>query len=184
MSRVKVRVPSALRQYVDGQNSIQVQGETVREAIDDLIQQYPDLKNLMLKETGEIRNHINIYLNDDDIQELKHEQTQVNEGDTIYILPSVAGGSNPTKPNGSFAEKFGNLSREEVTRYSRHLLLPQVGIKGQQKLKNSSVLIVGMGGLGSPLGLYLAAAGVGTIGLIDGDVVDLTNLQRQIIHSQ
>ena len=76
------------------------------------------------------------------------------------------------------------LSNEEIARYSRHLLLPEVGMEGQQKLKAAKVLCVGTGGLGAPLALYLAAAGVGTIGLVDFDVVDESNLQRQIIHSQ
>ncbi len=76
------------------------------------------------------------------------------------------------------------LSNEEIARYSRHLILPEVGIEGQQKLKAARVLCVGTGGLGAPLALYLAAAGVGTLGLIDFDVVDESNLQRQIIHSQ
>lgn len=71
-----------------------------------------------------------------------------------------------------------------VCRYSRHLILPEVGVTGQRKLKASSVLCVGAGGLGSPLLLYLAAAGIGRIGLVDDDVVDLSNLQRQIIHGE
>lgn len=74
------------------------------------------------------------------------------------------------------------LLPEEIQRYSRHLILPEVGMEGQVKLKNSSVLLVGTGGLGAPLGLYLAAAGIGKIGLVDFDVVDFSNLQRQIIH--
>jgi len=74
------------------------------------------------------------------------------------------------------------LSRDEILRYSRHLLIPEVGLEGQRKLKNSSVLIVGTGGLGSPVALYLAAAGIGRIGLVDYDVVDSSNLQRQVIH--
>jgi adenylyltransferase/sulfurtransferase len=74
------------------------------------------------------------------------------------------------------------LSKSEISRYSRHLLLPQVGVRGQQKLKASSVLIVGLGGLGSPAALYLAGAGIGKIGLVDYDKVDLSNLQRQVIH--
>ncbi len=74
------------------------------------------------------------------------------------------------------------LTHEEIRRYSRHLLMPEVGLGGQKKLKASSVLIVGVGGLGSPVSMYLAAAGVGRIGLVDYDVVDFTNLQRQIIH--
>ncbi|NOQ36146.1 MAG: molybdopterin-synthase adenylyltransferase MoeB [Methylococcaceae bacterium] len=76
------------------------------------------------------------------------------------------------------------LSTEEVSRYSRHLLIPDVGLEGQQRLKNSKVLVIGAGGLGSPALLYLAAAGVGTLGIIDFDVVDESNLQRQVIHGQ
>jgi molybdopterin/thiamine biosynthesis adenylyltransferase/rhodanese-related sulfurtransferase len=77
-----------------------------------------------------------------------------------------------------------SLSNEEIARYSRHLILPEVGMEGQQKLKAAKVLCVGTGGLGAPLAMYLAAAGVGTLGLVDFDVVDESNLQRQIIHSQ
>jgi sulfur-carrier protein adenylyltransferase/sulfurtransferase len=79
-------------------------------------------------------------------------------------------------------EQLPSLSNEEVLRYSRHLIMPEVGMEGQQKLKAARVLCIGTGGLGSPLALYLTAAGVGTIGLVDFDVVDFTNLQRQIIH--
>jgi len=75
-----------------------------------------------------------------------------------------------------------SLSKDEILRYSRHLIVPEVGMEGQEKLKAAKVLLVGTGGLGAPLGLYLAAAGVGRIGLVDFDVVDVTNLQRQVIH--
>lgn len=77
-----------------------------------------------------------------------------------------------------------DLTHEEIRRYSRHLIMPEVGIEGQRKLKSASVLLIGTGGLGSPLALYLAAAGIGRIGLVDYDVVDETNLQRQVIHGQ
>src|SRR6516164_4198395 len=75
-----------------------------------------------------------------------------------------------------------SLSQNEVQRYSRHLIMPEVGVDGQKRLKTASVLLIGAGGLGSPLGLYLAAAGIGRIGLVDFDVVDFSNLQRQIVH--
>ena len=79
--------------------------------------------------------------------------------------------------------EVANLSNDEILRYSRHLIMPEVGMEGQIKLKAAKVLCIGAGGLGSPLALYLAAAGVGTLGMVDFDVVDYTNLQRQIIHS-
>src|SRR5687767_4317098 len=80
-------------------------------------------------------------------------------------------------------DELPELSGDELRRYGRHLVLPQVGPVGQRRLKQSRVLLVGAGGLGSPAALYLAAAGVGTLGLVDFDVVDITNLQRQILHT-
>ncbi|MBI3996341.1 MAG: molybdopterin-synthase adenylyltransferase MoeB [Candidatus Omnitrophica bacterium] len=77
---------------------------------------------------------------------------------------------------------MAQLTRDQILRYSRHLIMPEVGIEGQQKLRDASILLIGAGGLGSPLGLYLAAAGVGRLGIVDFDTVDFTNLQRQIIH--
>lgn len=76
------------------------------------------------------------------------------------------------------------LTNDEMLRYSRHLIMPELGMAGQQKLKAARVLCIGAGGLGSPLALYLAAAGVRSLGLVDFDVVDLTNMQRQIIHTE
>src|ERR1700747_1357633 len=83
----------------------------------------------------------------------------------------------------SIAEQPATLTNDEILRYSRHLIMPEVGMEGQLKLKQARVLCVGAGGLGSPLALYLAAAGVGALGILDFDVVDFTNLQRQILHS-
>ena len=96
----------------------------------------------------------------------------VRKEDPLSVLPVVA------DPPASQTE----LTKEEVNRYRRHLVLPEVGREGQRRLKNAQVLVVGAGGLGSPLSLYLAAAGVGRIGIVDFDVVDESNLQRQILH--
>ena len=89
--------------------------------------------------------------------------------------------STPLPP---LVEPAAELTREEVARYSRHLIIPDLGVDGQKRLKNARVLVIGAGGLGSPTLLYLAAAGVGTIGIVEFDVVDESNLQRQIIHGQ
>jgi len=98
-------------------------------------------------------------------------------------VSSMAGGFSDWKRNGFEFETPKVLTPEQRSRYARHLLIPEVGEKGQQKLLEARVLLVGAGGLGSPASLYLAAAGVGTLGIVDGDVVDDSNLQRQIVHS-
>jgi sulfur-carrier protein adenylyltransferase/sulfurtransferase len=98
-------------------------------------------------------------------------------------VESMTGGFTLWKDRGYEVEVPRTLSAEQRQRYSRHLLLPEVGIDGQQKLLDAKVLLLGAGGLGSPAALYLAAAGVGTLGIVDNDEVDLSNLQRQVIHS-
>jgi molybdopterin/thiamine biosynthesis adenylyltransferase/rhodanese-related sulfurtransferase len=98
-------------------------------------------------------------------------------------VESMTGGITLWKDRGYDVEVPRTLSPEQRQRYSRHLLLPEVGAEGQQKLLDARVLLLGAGGLGSPTALYLAAAGVGTLGIVDDDVVDVTNLQRQVIHS-
>ena len=143
-----------------------------------LTTQFPDLRKQLFNDEGKLRSFVNVYLNDEDIRYLKKDATPVKDGDTLSIVPSIAGGSlaveAPAAPP--------TLSNDEILRYSRHLIMPEVGMEGQLKLKSAKVLMVGTGGLGAPLGMYLAAAGVGRIGLVDFDVVDFTNLQRQIIH--
>ena len=96
---------------------------------------------------------------------------------------SMTGGITLWKDRGYEVEVPRALSAEQRDRYSRHLLIPEIGTEGQQKLLDAKVLLLGAGGLGSPTALYLAAAGVGTLGIVDDDVVDLSNLQRQVIHS-
>jgi molybdopterin/thiamine biosynthesis adenylyltransferase/rhodanese-related sulfurtransferase len=105
--------------------------------------------------------------------------TQLGYSDVV----SVAGGFNKWKDEGRAWKTPASLTPEQRNRYQRHLLLPEVDVAGQQKLLDSKVLLIGAGGLGSPAALYLAAAGVGTLGIIDMDVVDESNLQRQILHN-
>src|SRR5581483_10707396 len=101
--------------------------------------------------------------NDEDIRYQQQEDTPIKDGDEISIIPSIAGGV--TAEGKTSQPSLPNLSKDEVARYSRHLIMPEVGMEGQRKLKAASILLVGTGGLGAPLGLYLAAAGVGRIGL-------------------
>jgi molybdopterin/thiamine biosynthesis adenylyltransferase/rhodanese-related sulfurtransferase/molybdopterin converting factor small subunit len=172
----KVLIPTPLRQYAEKRDSVELTGATVGEVLTALTAQFPDLRKQLFNDEGKMRSFVNVYLNDEDIRYLKKDATAVAAGDTLSIVPSIAGGST------SVATPPVTLNNEEILRYSRHLIMPEVGMEGQLKLKSAKVLLVGTGGLGAPMGLYLAAAGVGRIGLVDFDVVDFTNLQRQVIH--
>ena len=173
---VTVSIPTPLRPFTAGRDSIELAGDTVGQVLDGLMAAHSGLKRHLLQDDGRLRNFVSLYLNETDIRHLASTATPVRSGDVLTIVPSIAGGSPAA------VEAKAPLSHAEMLRYSRHLLLPEVGVSGQRKLKAARVLTVGAGGLGSPLSLYLAAAGVGTIGIVDFDVVDLTNLQRQIVH--
>jgi sulfur-carrier protein adenylyltransferase/sulfurtransferase len=177
---VTVLIPTPLRQFTGGSSEAEVEGMTVGEALASLTARHSELRNHLFTEQGALRNFINVYLEDEDIRYLDGADTPIKVGETLMIVPSIAGG-NSTAHQAATTE-LPDLTTEEYQRYSRHLILPEVGLEGQRKLKNARVLTIGTGGLGSPLGLYLAAAGVGTIGIVDFDVVDQSNLQRQIIH--
>jgi len=177
----KILIPTPLRQYAGKQDSVELSGATVGEVLNALTTQYQDLRRQLFNDEGKLRSFVNVYLNDEDIRYLQKDATPVKDGDTVSIVPSIAGGSVAAPPEPA-AELAPPLSKDEVLRYSRHLIMPEVGMEGQLKLKAAKVLLVGTGGLGAPLGLYLTAAGVGRIGIVDFDVVDFTNLQRQVIH--
>jgi len=191
----KILVPTPLRPYTDKKDAVDAEGATVGELLADLTTKHAGLKTHLYNDQGKLRSFVNIYVNDEDIRYLQKEQTPVKPGDTISIIPSVAGGAPPTtadadvgkiqvspSPEASPDRELPQLTNDEVKRYSRHLIMPEVGVDGQRRLKAGSVLCIGAGGLGSPAAMYLAAAGVGTIGIVDFDVVDFSNLQRQIIH--
>lgn len=176
----KIAIPTALRQYAGNQAAVEVQGGNVGEVLNSLTAQFPDLKKHLFDAQGKLRSFVNVYVNDEDIRYQQQEETPIKEGDEVSIIPSIAGGV--TGAEGLTQSALPSLTKDEVARYSRHLIMPEVGMEGQRKLKAASVLLIGTGGLGSPLGLYLAAAGIGRLGLVDFDVVDHSNLQRQIIH--
>jgi sulfur-carrier protein adenylyltransferase/sulfurtransferase len=186
---VTIAIPTPLRQFAAGQSEIQVEAQTAGEALDQLTSTHAELRRHLFNDQNTLRNFVNVYVNDEDIRHVNGPDTPVKEGDTILIVPSIAGGAavlekTPATPTNrrQDAGTLPMLSNEEVARYSRHLIMPEVGMTGQRKLKAASILMIGTGGLGAPVGMYLAAAGVGRLGLVDFDVVDASNLQRQIIH--
>jgi len=165
---VMVYIPTPFRRLAGNQTYGRAEGRTVGEVLDALGSEYPGLKDMIYDEADEIPGHINIYINNQEVHSLQGKETPVNDGDEMAVIPAIAGGA--ARPP------------EQVDRYSRHIIMPQIGPVGQRKLMEAKVLIVGAGGLGGPAALYLALAGVGTIGIADFDVVDLSNLQRQVLH--
>jgi len=178
---VTISIPTALRQFAGGQTEIHVNAATAREALEQLTTTHTELRRHLFNDQNALRNFVNIYVNDEDVRQRGGVDTAVTDGDTILIVPAIAGGAVAQVDNLRHSE-LPMLSNEEIARYSRHVIIPEVGMEGQRKLKAASVLMIGTGGLGAPLGMYLAAAGVGRLGLVDFDVVDMSNLQRQIIH--
>jgi adenylyltransferase/sulfurtransferase len=174
-------IPTPLRQFTGGKSELDVTASTAGAALDQLTSTFPELRRHLFTEQNVLRNFVNVYVGDEDIRHLDGVNTAVKDGETIMIVPAIAGGA-PAVAEASVASELPTLTNAEIARYSRHLILDEVGMEGQRKLKNARVLTIGTGGLGSPLGLYLAAAGVGHIGLVDFDVVDESNLQRQVIH--
>jgi adenylyltransferase/sulfurtransferase len=166
---VTVYIPTPFRRFAGNQTYLKAEGNTVGEVLDGLGREYPSLRQMIYDERDEIPGHVNIYINNTEIHSLQGKETPVADGDEMAVIPAIAGGAVALTP-------------EQVDRYSRHIIMPQVGPAGQRKLMEAKVLVVGAGGLGGPVALYLALAGVGTIGIVDFDVVDLSNLQRQVLH--
>ena len=173
----RILIPTALRQFTEGSDAVEVDGGTVGEALAELTARYPNIKKNLFTDAGKLRSFVNVYVNDEDIRYLDKDETELAGNETVSIVPSIAGGS-----VGVLDTQTAELTNDEIARYSRHLILPEVGMDGQRKLKAAKIVMIGAGGLGAPVGLYLAAAGVGRMGLVDFDVVDASNLQRQVIH--
>ena len=191
---VNVYIPTPFRRMTGNRTTVEASGRTVGEVIADLDARFPGLRAQITDGDEEVPAHINIYVNNREISALQGIRTPLRDGDELAVIPAIAGGSegetvsestNGRQDVGSGSQQAAGprvLTPEQVTRYSRHMIMPHVGPAGQRKLMNAKVLIIGAGGLGSPNAVYLALAGIGTLGIVDFDIVDLSNLQRQILH--
>jgi adenylyltransferase/sulfurtransferase len=183
---VRILIPTPLRAFTGQQSELRLEGRNVGELLENLVSRHGELRPHLFTPDGKLRSFVNVYVNDNDIRYLDKERTTIAESDTLSIIPSVAGGAPGTVTAGItdrvHVDELPALTNDEVRRYSRHLIMPEVGVEGQRRLKAARVLCIGAGGLGSPASLYLAAAGVGTLGLVDFDTVDFSNLQRQVLY--
>jgi adenylyltransferase/sulfurtransferase len=167
----RVYVPTTWRRFTGGAARLELPARSVAGVLAGMEARFPGFRAQVLDENGNLHRFVNVYVNDRAIDELEGLETQLTEEDEVAVIPAMAGGA-LTRP----------FTPQQAGRYARHIILPEIGGVGQRKLLNSKVVLIGAGGLGAPTAMYLAAAGVGTMGIVDFDTVDLSNLHRQIIH--
>jgi molybdopterin converting factor small subunit len=162
---VKVFIATTMRSFTNRNSQLELEGNTVNEVIENLLMNYPDAGKALFEDGkspsdgGVLHQFINIFVNDDNINDLNGLDTKINDNDEITFLPVIAGGAPTESIISDERRKNALLDDKEIDRYSKHLMLREIGVKGQKRIKASKVLIIGLGALGSPIALYLAAAG-------------------------
>jgi len=178
LTSITFTIPSVLNGGA-GEKKTNLDADTLNDAFAKISETMgDDFKRRVLNEDGTPRSLINIYINGKNAKFSSGLDTTLSDGDEVSILPAVAGGSSETGGEGS------DLSEKELDRYSRQIMLEEIGYQGQLKLKQASVCVVGVGGLGNPIVTRLAAMGVGKIRIVDRDVIELSNLHRQTMFTE
>ena len=180
---MKIYISSTLRSFFERRTEIEVSGDTIRKILSNLIDEYPDAKKGLYDENGNLREFIRIFVGDEDRTEPAYLDAVIPEDAEVLLLPSIAGGAPEESIISDERRKAETLDDAEIDRFNKHLLLREISVKGQKRIKAAKVVVVGAGAIGSPVIQYLAAAGVGTIKVIDFDTVTVGNLQNQVIHS-
>ena len=171
MANITFTIPSVLNQG-GGEKKTEISVSSLSEAFAKISEVMgDDFKRRVLESDGTPRSLINIYINGKNAKFAGGMEASLNDGDEVYILPAVAGGSD-------------ELSPKELDRYSRQIMLEEIGYQGQLKLKNAKVCVVGTGGLGNPITTRLVAMGIGTLRIVDRDVIELSNLHRQTMFDE
>jgi len=178
LTNITFTIPSVLNGGV-GEKKTNRDADTLKDAFAKISETMgDDFKRRVLNEDGTPRSLINIYINGKNAKFSSGLDTTLNDSDEVTILPAVAGGSSET------GEEVSDLSEKELDRYSRQIMLEEIGYQGQLKLKQAKVCVVGVGGLGNPIVTRLAAMGVGKIRIVDRDVIELSNLHRQTMFNE
>ncbi|MCR5674569.1 MAG: ThiF family adenylyltransferase [Lachnospiraceae bacterium] len=177
-----VIIAASLRTFTNRTPEVRLQADTVGDALQALTDEYPEAARGLYDENGDLRTFVSVYVGDRDIRSLKGVKTALKEGDEIYLIPAIAGGACESVIS-TDRMKAVTIEEKEIRRYSNHLQLKELSIKGQKRIMAGRVFIAGIGALGGVVAQHLAAAGVGTIGLADAESVSLESLQTQTIHS-
>lgn len=183
---MKVYVSATLRGFFGRNETIEIEGTTIREVLKNLTDEYPDAAKALFEEDLEhIRGFIHIYVNDEDYTGEEFWDKEFHSSDEIILIPAIAGGSRiPKSIISDERRKEVSFDDNEIERFNKHLMLRDIGVKGQKRIKAAKVAVIGAGALGSPVIQYLAAAGVGTIKVVDFDEVSLGNLQSQVLYGK
>lgn len=179
---MQVYIASTLRGFFGRREKLEIKGENIRQILSGMAEEYPEAKEALYDENGKIRGFIQIYINEENATSEERWDRPFDKGDEILLLPVIAGGAPTESLISEERRKEIALDDAEIERFNKHLMLREIGVKGQKRLKAAKVAVIGAGALGSPVIQYLAAAGVGMIKTVDFDEVSPGNLQSQVIH--
>ena len=180
---MQVYISATLMSFFGRNHNLEIEADTVRGILDRLTSDYPDSEKILFDEDGKLRSFIKIYSGDEDITSSDRWNEKLPESAELLLLPAIAGGAPEESIIPEERRKETELDDVEIERFGKHLLLRDIGVKGQKRIKAARVVVAGVGALGSSVIQYLAAAGVGNIKAVDFDEVKLENLQSQVIHT-
>ena len=180
---MKVYISATLRNFFERNSELEVPKENIKDILAWLTDEYPDSKKILFDENEELRSFIKIYAGEDDYTSKKNWSKKIGKDIEVLLLPVIAGGAPSESIISEDRRKSVAFDDSEIERFGKHLMLREIGVKGQKRIKAARVVVAGVGALGSPVIQYLAAAGVGTIKAVDFDDVNLSNLQNQVIHT-
>ena len=181
-----VYVSATLRMFTGREPVVEAAGSSVGEVLKDVAASHEDIRRILFADEGRLRNFVRVFVNDTEIRGLKGLDTPIQSGDTVYLIPAVAGGASGKNTPLIPAERSGavEFSDRDLERYSGHFLLREAGVKGQKRIRAARVLIAGIGPLGAEVATVLASAGVGTLGLWDHRKTELPDIKNLIAFTE